>query len=1040
MCAMIYHNLIDNELYEEFCGELKTHVINQCPLLFNFSELILFNHVYLLFEMNQINRDHLSISSPNYVCYNEQLCPDFPLPTINSNYSKCRLFDELGLEDREYFPELLDNINERFHTCLILPNDTHYCHHSTMYQCMNSTKCISKYRLVDGIRDCPFNDDETFNQSCSLSNVKHRFECLVNGTKTCLAPLMIEDHFSDCDNSEDEDSEDMKFLRNHITFSTICDGKEDLTPVFIDEQYETDETECEYWPCNNTYSRCDGFWLCRDGADEVNCLPSTCPEFQYNCVYPNDTTNLACLTINQIGDGFIDCLGASDERVFYRQGKSDIFWHNFKCSNEPKLINSSSFCNNKSECLFGDDEKFCTHYGYMYRYNCHYGNLSLLTEVEQFFCYNYHVFRRSPKIYFKLHSMPNYSIQSITAYDSSVSIIQEVTSSIQSNSIENIKHVDGWICNRGIGIYIRSDINQSKFYCLCPPSYYGDRCEYQNQRVSITLQVRIIYDWRIVFSFIIMLIDNDGHIESHDHIDYLSIRDCDIKFHLNLLYSSRPKNQTKNYSVRIDTFNKLTLQYRASWLFPFLFPFLPVHRLSLLLILPSHNILSHKQCTPSCIHGYCYHYINQPNLTFCRCESKWSGVRCDIANQCDCASDSVCLTDSICVCPLHRYGPRCYLRHSVCHSKSCDNNGKCIPNDERHTSTDEYQSTCICPLEYSGKQCKYRQTRIDIKFDNQIEITATLFLHFITLKDQIEPIRLSIMKKITWDQTLLTLYTSIQFNLAFAEIFNKLYLIIFQEEIIISAFITTKIRPSHRCFSIDELFNETIVNRKLLRRIKHYHIPCREQSDLMCFYDAFYLCLCDQFRRAYCFAFDHKMTYNCSGYDICENGGLCFQDDFKCPISFQCICPKCYYGSRCQFSTKESTLSLDAIIGYQIYQNTPVHRQPLVIQITMTHTRAKITEKRSYGEVLRKELNKHKSILISPCIIVILIFPRLFMSILADCMESARNPWFYLIGYLIPFIPLMSTFLIFIRPSKIYRKEYATVMQRFWKKLTNTIQ
>ena len=40
-----------------------------------------------------------------------------------------------------------------------------------------------------------------------------------------------------------------------------------------------------------------------------------------------------------------------------------------------------------------------------------------------------------------------------------------------------------------------------------------------------------------------------------------------------------------------------------------------------------------------------------------------------------------------------------------------------------------------------------------------------------------------------------------------------------------------------------------------------------------------------------------------------------------------CICPSCYYGSQCQFSTNVFSLSLDAILGYHISPNIQLSHQ-----------------------------------------------------------------------------------------------------------------
>ena len=139
-----------------------------------------------------------------------------------------------------------------------------------------------------------------------------------------------------------------------------------------------------------------------------------------------------------------------------------------------------------------------------------------------------------------------------------------------------------WYCNRGIMVHRSIDNNNNtQIACLCPPAYYGHLCQYQNQRASLTMQVRASFEFRTVFAIVIILRDDQQNgIESYDQINYLYERDCRKKFNIYLLYGIRPKNTSTNYSVRIDIFNKQTLEYRASWLFPIEFLFLPVYRLA----------------------------------------------------------------------------------------------------------------------------------------------------------------------------------------------------------------------------------------------------------------------------------------------------------------------------------------------------------------------------------------------------------------------------------------------------------------------------
>ncbi|CAF4322636.1 unnamed protein product, partial [Rotaria sordida] len=44
-------------------------------------------------------------------------------------------------------------------------------------------------------------------------------------------------------------------------------------------------------------------------------------------------------------------------------------------------------------------------------------------------------------------------------------------------------------CSRGIQlrVWLNEQNNSTTNTCLCPPSYYGDHCQNQNQRVSLSM-------------------------------------------------------------------------------------------------------------------------------------------------------------------------------------------------------------------------------------------------------------------------------------------------------------------------------------------------------------------------------------------------------------------------------------------------------------------------------------------------------------------------------------------------------------------------
>ena len=387
------------------------------------------------------------------------------------------------------------------------------------------------------------------------------------------------------------------------------------------------------------------------------------------------------------------------------------------------------------------------------------------------------------------------------------------------------------------------------------------------------------------------------------------------------------------------------------------------------------------------------------------------------------------------------------------------------------------------------------------------------------------------------------------------------------------------------------------------------------------------MCICDLDRFSNCFQFNHSTNYDCQGYNQCENGGQCFQNNQTCPTKSTCICPDCYYGSQCQFSTKGFLFSLDPILAYHIKPHVSIPEQPLIIHISiaintimfvlglvnsllsilifhskksrqlgsgnylfassltsllmiitltlkfwdlilsqmsiitnrmwlmiscksidyllkvflapserltacvafermisvnkganfnkiksqksskwvisivfllttltliqdpisrrliddydaderriwcfvqyshsirhyntfitlfhflvpfsihvitalriikkLAHRRAIIQPEHPYQAHFQQELHRHQHLLFAPCMLILLSLPRLAISFVKGCMRSAREPWFYLIGYFVSFVPSTLIFVVFVLPSKHYRRElndlYARTLRR----------
>ena len=374
-------------------GTCAIYIQQYCPPLFRYPLYpVAPGHIHFLYTNNQSYAiKPFKIALPTFICYDENLCPAFKTSFQHLRTVRITIANETWLHchNQSSLPILNSERNKSWHhfqkaiqnfytaSCLTFgqlhSNLTGSCSsHLQSYQCNYSKKCISKHRLLDSVQDCPLADDEEYEESCSLINSKYRFKCVVNGTFKCISPILFEHDEYDClsrtyKKFNDAGLEKMS-AKSAISFQTLCDGFQEREPLVIAGQpMETDETHCNYdiWPCNNTYTHCDGYWNCANGLDELGCLSTSsesldkprCNAMQHVCVSPH-TLKPMCLDISRVNDGTVDCLGAFDERYRCRNLYEEPF-RRYQCSDDDSCYHPNILCDGFDTCENEEDELIC---------------------------------------------------------------------------------------------------------------------------------------------------------------------------------------------------------------------------------------------------------------------------------------------------------------------------------------------------------------------------------------------------------------------------------------------------------------------------------------------------------------------------------------------------------------------------------------------------------------------------------------------------------------------------------------------------------
>ena len=271
-------------------------------------------------------------------------------------------------------------------------------------------------------------------------------------------------------------------------------------------------------------------------------------------------------------------------------------------------------------------------------------------------------------------------------------------------------------------------------------------------------------------------------------------------------------------------------------------------------------------------------------------------------NQCQdyCSSNAICkpkyrgiLTgnqhEPFCLCPILRFGPRCYFRNDHCQLNPCLNKGTCIVT---YNLTNVNQYICVCSEFYEGNHCELSKGMVNININSSLEINdilaTTVFynnydqetLSFIirhqqvysSLHSQLKPIYISKV-----DQYAPTIAIIKVYRLNYESEYYVLYYHPNKKNINITVDLTSENHCPlwYLIESIEDVISESVKKNSTIS-IFFYHRICQfnQNKSYNCFRDWNYFCICDiNHYRAECFGYNHSIDA-CS---YCVSGWLLFK-------------------------------------------------------------------------------------------------------------------------------------------------------------------
>ncbi len=772
------------------------------------------------------------------------------------------------------------------------------------WQC-DTGQCIEGNWVLDGEWDCSdASDEENLNdQSIEDRNLQ-------------VVPLNILKNRSDD-------------LSNAKPFSTICNLTTEFPcfPVNVTNLL----TNLSYdRPCIDKHKIGDDHIDCYGAIDERNTIT--------HCNHPTMLGyNFKCGSVDRCIPYWNYCYGdrcdtASDDLAMRELRKNSDDCDRIsdsRCFNGTCVVTGR--CNRIIDCSFGEDE-----------YMCEYKDISTLADVFYRKEKEARIKNTEQKLQFNRFP-PDSNTTTPTVNLTSTTL----TTRAITKSLDNISLIASW-CNRGIGVQMYN----GSIVCFCPPQYYGDKCQFHSDRIIVLLHLNLsqsVYttnsDINIELKMVILFLFDHEIVMNHvfhvrpateffvytkKMVHFLYSRSLRFLQHKRQRYFNHSDIVSNHpYAVRIEMYERKHSEeplLNAVWQYPMYFDYLPVFRFAKTLRLTKPD-MEQNPCTnnPCNQNQECQPLINDKSKYICLCKGNFTGENCLIEDeQCTngyCSSGSICKPNyrglvignklPYCICRFDHFGERCDIKYDQCLLTPCQNNGTCYSTAESDVIT------CLCTSEYHGKNCELRKPHMKLYINESVNHAAAVVQYFdidLTSLNLIlvhQEVHRTLPKSLEYRHQRITSPQITLVKLYSAPVDDPVQLYLISLHInTTSIYAITQVIEKTQCVEFRTLIssNDTqdISNYSPIK----YHYLCRNDTNLFCFRDNFYLCICgENHTRVECFRYDYTLD-QCFQ---CLAGGRCLKGDRFQSNAFICLCPPCRSGIYCQLNSNSFVFTLDQL-------------------------------------------------------------------------------------------------------------------------------